>query len=231
MVLSNIDTPTAATAANNKAARKTFMALPNVKVYRPAELFGRHGPRSASRRRTVLGLHFLDPERVMLFGPVEIHLTRSHRIERALHPDGADVDVSQHGGDEEHGDHGMDHGPELQHRDVGRKVWEQQEPAGHRHQRSADDHDPENAFLAGVEAPGWRMLAFGQDATALLEPLQIDLAGNVILDPDQEHDDEAEHERERQIVMGVFGVGRHGRESFRTEQRQNQDTTEADVQA
>jgi hypothetical protein len=30
MVLSNIDTPTATIAANNKAARKAFMALPKV---------------------------------------------------------------------------------------------------------------------------------------------------------------------------------------------------------
>src|SRR5882757_4884343 len=204
---------------------------PNIDVYRRAELFGRYGSRSATRRRMALGLLFLDPKRVMLLGPVEINLTRSHRIECALHADRANIDVSYHRSNEEHGDHGMDHGPELKCRDVGRKIWEQQEPAGHRHQRSADDHDPENALLASVEAPGRRMLAFGQDATALLEPLQIDLPGNVILDPDQEHDDEAEHERERQIIMGEFGVSRHGRERLRTEQRQNQDATEADVQA
>jgi hypothetical protein len=30
MVFSNTDTPTAAIAANNKAARKTFMALPQI---------------------------------------------------------------------------------------------------------------------------------------------------------------------------------------------------------
>src|ERR1700686_2196476 len=75
------------------------------------------------------------------------------------------------------------------------------------------------------------MLALEQDAAALLEPLQVDLPGNVILDPDHEHDHEAEHEREREIVMGQFGVSRHGRESLGAEQRQNEDTAEADVQA
>src|SRR5215210_2115700 len=33
MVLSNIDTPTAAIPANNKAARKTFMVLPSDQLY------------------------------------------------------------------------------------------------------------------------------------------------------------------------------------------------------
>src|ERR1700687_6087083 len=122
MVLSNIDTPTATIAANNKAARKTFMAL--LQAFVRTELFGGHDSRNASRRRVAFCLLFLDPERVMLPGPVEIHLARSHRIERAFHPDGADIDVSHHGRNEEHGDHGMDYGPELQRRHIGRKVRE-----------------------------------------------------------------------------------------------------------
>ena len=75
------------------------------------------------------------------------------------------------------------------------------------------------------------MLAVGQDTAALFDPLQIDHSRNVILDPDQEHDHEAEHERKRQIVMGVFGVSRHGRERFGAEQRHNQDTAKADIEA
>src|SRR5882724_13688462 len=75
------------------------------------------------------------------------------------------------------------------------------------------------------------MPAFEQDAAALLEPFQIELAGNVILDPDQEHDDQAEHERERQVVMRELCVVRHRREAIGAKQRQNENTAEADVQA
>ena len=64
-------------------------------------------------------------------------------------------------------------------------------------------------------------LPFEQHAAALLEPFQVELAWNVILDPDQEHDREPEHERERQIVVREFCVSRHGREGFGTKQRQN----------
>jgi len=163
--------------------------------------------------------------------PGAIDLAGAHRVKRAFHADRADIDMRQHGGDEEHRDHGMDHRPELQRRHVGRKVREQQEPARQRHQRPADDHDPENALLPGIEALGRWMPAVPQDAAALLDPYRIEPAGNVILDPDQEHDHEAEHERERQIVVGVFRVSRHGREGFRTKQRQNENAAEADIEA
>src|SRR6478609_11212377 len=117
MVSSTVETAKAAIAAKARAATKIFIVFPSNR-YMSAPSFGRHGPRGASRRRMALGLLFLDPERVMLFCPVEIHLAGAHRIERALHPDRADVDVRQHGGDEQHRDHGMDHGPELQRRHV-----------------------------------------------------------------------------------------------------------------
>src|SRR5262249_26794876 len=115
----------------------------------------------ARRRSAVLCLLFLDPARVMLPGPVEIDLTGPHGVEGPLHSDGADMDMRQQGGNEEHGDHGVDHGPELQRWDGGRKVGEYQEPAGNRHQRTADDHDPENTLLPGVKALRRWMLADG----------------------------------------------------------------------
>src|SRR5882757_11172013 len=177
MVSSTDDTQNAASAANAKAARKLFISFPsNCLVSAPS--LGRYRAGVASRRRAALGLLLLDPERVMLLGPVEIDLAGAHRVERALHSDRADIDVRQHDGDEAHRDHGMNHGPDLQRRDIAWKVREQHEPAGHRHQRAADDHDPEDAFLAGIETPGRRMLAVGQDATALLDPQPIDLAWN-----------------------------------------------------
>src|SRR5882724_10579486 len=107
MVSSTDDTTKAAIAANAKAATKIFMVLPSNRFLSVAS-FGRHRSRGASRRRVTLGLFFLDPERVMFPRPVEIDLAGAHRIERAFHPDRADVDVRQHGGDEEHRDHGVD---------------------------------------------------------------------------------------------------------------------------
>src|SRR5437868_6508347 len=67
-----------------------------------AESFGRHGSRRASRRHVPLVRLFLQPERVMFLGQIDIDLTGPHRLECTLHADRADVDMSQHGGDEEH---------------------------------------------------------------------------------------------------------------------------------
>src|SRR3954454_9919763 len=105
MVASTDDTPNAAIAENARAAKKLFIVSPS-NYPASASLFGRHDARSVSRWRADLGLLLLNPERVMLPGPVEIDLAGAHRIERALHADCADIDVSQHGGDEQHGYHG-----------------------------------------------------------------------------------------------------------------------------
>ena len=75
------------------------------------------------------------------------------------------------------------------------------------------------------------MLAIGQDATALLDPLPIDVARDVILDPDQEHDHQTEHERKRQIIVRDLGIARHRRKRVRAEQRHDQHPPEADIEA
>ena len=45
----------------------------------------------------------------MLLRPVQIHFAGTHGLERALHPEGADIDVSEDHGDEQHRDHGVHH--------------------------------------------------------------------------------------------------------------------------
>src|SRR6266536_2774802 len=67
-------------------------------------LLGRGGVRGCGCRA---GLLLRDPERMVLLGPVEVDLPAAHRIERPLHAERADIDVRQHGGDEQHGEHAV----------------------------------------------------------------------------------------------------------------------------
>src|SRR5258705_2352821 len=54
------------------------------------------------------GLRFdallLKPNTVVLLGPVDVDRAVPHRFKGAFHSDCADIDVSQHGGDEQHRD-------------------------------------------------------------------------------------------------------------------------------
>ncbi len=45
----------------------------------------------------------------MLLGPIHVDGAFAHGLEGALHADGTDIDVAEHGGDEQHGDDGMHH--------------------------------------------------------------------------------------------------------------------------
>ncbi len=56
-----------------------------------------------------LGAFLLKPNAVVLLGPVEVNCAVPHRFEGALHPDCADINVSQHGGDEQHCDRPVGH--------------------------------------------------------------------------------------------------------------------------
>ena len=56
---------------------------------------------------------------MVLLGPVEVDGAVPHRFEGALHPDCADIDVSQHGGDEQHCDGPVGHLGQLHTGDVG----------------------------------------------------------------------------------------------------------------
>ena len=61
-------------------------------IHNGAVLLGRRGRALAC----TCALHLFHPKRMVLFGPVFIHLARAHGIERAFHTDRADVDMSDH---------------------------------------------------------------------------------------------------------------------------------------
>src|ERR1700722_16421787 len=59
-----------------------------------------------------------EPLIVVLLGPIEIDLTRTHRFERAFHAERADIDVRDDHCDKHNGDEGMHHLRDLHSRDA-----------------------------------------------------------------------------------------------------------------
>ncbi len=94
-------------------------------------------------------------------------------------------------------------------------------PARHRHHEAAEDDDPENALLAGVETLGRRMGPLHEQAAARLEPFHIETVGDVVLHPDEEHQRDARHEREGQIIVRDLAPGREIGESGVAKQRRD----------
>src|SRR5712692_623133 len=138
---------------------------------------------------------FFQPQIVVLLGPIDVHRAFTHRLECALHADRADVDVTEHGGDEQHGNDTVDHLGVL-HRLNRRSVeWEYQHIATHRDRGSTQHHDPIDELLAAVEAVSRRMV-MPDHAAAALEPLDVDAVWDVAGDPHEEDQDDAEGERE-----------------------------------
>src|SRR5262245_57693055 len=80
--------------------------------------------------RAAPGHLLLEPQAVVLTGPVLVHLAPAHGLEGALHTDGADVDVGQHDSDEGHADYAVHHLCQLHAGDVGGIEGEHQEVAG-----------------------------------------------------------------------------------------------------
>ena len=87
--------------------------------------------------------------------------------------------------------------------DVGAIEREHQHIATHRDCRAAENDDPVDHLLAAVEAVGRRMV-MPDDAAAALEPFDIDPIRDVAGDPHEEDQNDAEREREAQIVVRVF---------------------------
>src|SRR5213594_532823 len=95
---------------------------------RERRLLGRSHSAFPGRRADVslLGLLF-EPQAVMLPRPIDVDGAVPHPLERTLHADGADIDVAEHGGDEQHRNHAMDDLGQLHGGDVGPVEWEHQE--------------------------------------------------------------------------------------------------------
>ena len=68
------------------------------------------------------------------------------------------------------------------------------------------------------------------EAAALLEPLDVDLIRDIVLDPNDRDQNEAEHEREAHEIVGVFGGLRERAKGVRSDQRQQQLLPEGDVE-
>src|SRR5271155_5154515 len=85
------------------------------------------------------------------------------------------------------------------------------------------------SFLARVEAPRVGVLGL-DEATALFHPVDVHLAGDVVLDPHHDDQDEADREREADEVMDVFGSLGEAAEGFVPDHRHEQDFPESNVQ-
>jgi len=102
----------------------------------------------------------------MLLGPVQVHGALAHRLECALHPNRADIDMGQHNGDEQHRDHGVNDMRELHALDAGQIERKHQLIAGRRHEAAPNHNDPVDNLLTGIEAVGRRVVMANHPATA-----------------------------------------------------------------
>ena len=118
---------------------------------------------------------FGQPEVVMFLGPVEIDFAGAHRLECALHPERADVDVGKDQRDEQHGDDGVHHLRDLHPGDIGLVERETAAKAGYRDRQAARAAKARDTLLPGIEASGGRMFRL-DEAASLLDPFDIDLA-------------------------------------------------------
>ncbi len=73
-------------------------------------------------------------------------------------------------------------------------------------------------------------MVVADNAAAALEPFDVDFVRNIAADPHQEDENDAEGEREAQIVMPESRQLRPGGEGFRPDQRQQQRPPERDVE-
>src|ERR1700704_4602754 len=170
-----------------------------------------------------------EPQVVMLLGPVVIDLAGAHGLERALHSKRADIDVTEDQGDEQDGDDAVHDLRDLHSGDVGDVEREQQQKARCGNQRAGTERAPEHQLFAGVE-PARRSVPRLDEAAALLEPFNVDLVGDVVLDKDHDDQREAEHERKGHEIVRVFGGLRERAEGIRSDQWQQQPLSEGDVQ-
>src|SRR5262245_29579720 len=196
-----------------------------------SQLFGRlHSP---SRRLCagISGAEFpLGPQVVVLLCPIDVDRAIPHRLERAFHPDGADIDVGDHGGNEQQRHDAVDDLGQLHVRDVSAVEREHQEIAAYCHRGAAEHHDPIDHLLTRIKTIGRRMLV-ADHAAAFLQPFDIDPVRNVPGYPHQEDYKHADREREAQVVVGVFRPLRPGGERLRPDEGQQQRFAERDVES
>src|SRR5712691_11791618 len=159
-----------------------------------------------------------EPQIVVFLGPVQIDYARPHGLERTLHSERADIDVTEDEGDEQDSDDAVHYLRDLHAGDVGEVERKQQQIAGDGNCGTGAQRAPEHQLLAGVEAARRGVLRL-DEAAALFEPLDVGLVGDVVLDEDHDGQEEAEHEWEAHEVVRVFGGLRDRAEGIRSDQR------------
>src|SRR5260370_17717729 len=139
----------------------------------------------------------------MLLRPVEIDIAGCHRLEGALHAERADIDMMHDSRDEQTGDDGVDDLREMNARDVRGGEGKYQKISRDNDGHSAAKGKPEHQLLAGIETPRRRVLRFDEAAT-LLDPFDVDLLRDVVLDPDCDNQHEADDERDADEIVVVL---------------------------
>src|SRR6476661_2424071 len=118
----------------------------------------------------------------MFLGPVYIHSAFAHGFEGALHANGADIDVTDHGRDEQHGDDAVRDLSSLHARNVCAVERKHQHITANGDGGAAENHDPIDHLLTGIEPIGWWFIMPDESATAL-EPLDINTIWNIAGNP------------------------------------------------
>src|ERR1700680_3628034 len=158
----------------------------------------------------------LDPEAMMRLRPIEVDFARAHGLEGPFHAERANVDVREDRRDEQDTDRSVQDLRPLHHTDREPTVErEHKNVAGDRHGEAAEHYHPEHHLLAGIEAARRRM-PIADDTAALFDPLDVDPLRDIVLYPEDEHQEHAEREREAQIVVGVLGGEREVGKGFGT---------------
>src|SRR5271169_2789182 len=139
------------------------------------------------------GAHFFEPQIVVLFGPIDVHRSLAHCLESALHANRADINVTQHSRDEQHGNDAVGHFGVLHGANIGTVERKYQQIAADRDCASAEHDDPIDELLATVETVGRRTVT-SDDTSAALEPFDVDPVRDVAGDPHEEDQDDAERE-------------------------------------
>src|SRR6476620_7451721 len=180
--------------------------------------------------KTLLAQLFFEPEVVMLLRPVEIDIAIGHGLERTLHSERADVDMRDDNRDEQNGDYGVDDLRELHPRDIRHVERKHQQISRDNNCHSSAQGKPKHQLLARIETPRWCVLRFDEAAT-LLDPFDVDLLRDVVLNPDRDNQHEADDERGADEIVGVLGDLRLAAERLGPDHWQQQDLAERDVQA
>src|SRR5262245_13717551 len=165
----------------------------------------------------------------MFLCPIVINLAGPHRLERALHSERADIDVTEDQGDEQHRDDGVHHLRDLHSGDVRDVEREQQQIAGYGNQDARAERTPEHQLFASVE-PARRSMPRLDESTALSEPLNVGLIRGVVLDEDRDDQDETDEECEAREIVHILGGLRECAEGVVADRWQQQVLSEGDVQ-